>query len=132
MRHTRCMAGSPVDRRKPYVRVADDLRAAIAAGQYKVGDLLPPAGELASRYGVAGMTISNAIGVLKEEGLVRTRQGSPGATVIAVPAQQEAGAAPQQRSEEFEILFSHLQDIRGQLRQLRSKLDELDERTQQS
>jgi DNA-binding GntR family transcriptional regulator len=119
----------PADHRKPYVRIADDLRRDIAAGKYPVGDLLPAAGELAERYSVAKMTVGNALAVLKDEGLIRTRQGSPGAEVIATPDAQDAGTAPQERSEEFELLFSHLQDIRGQLRRLNSRLDELDERT---
>ncbi|SEG94713.1 regulatory protein, gntR family [Thermomonospora echinospora] len=123
------MAKGPVDRRKPYVRIADDLRRDIASGRYQVGDLLPPAGELAERYGVAGMTVSNAIAVLKEEGLVQTRQGARGARVIAAPDEQDAGEPTPERSEEFQLLFSQLQEMRGQLRRLSSKLDELDERT---
>jgi DNA-binding FadR family transcriptional regulator len=123
------MPKGPVDRRKPYVRIADDVRKDIGSGRYPVGEMLPPAGELADRYGVAKMTVSNAIAVLRDEGLVTTRQGSPGATVIAVPDEQDAGDGPPERSEEFQILNSQLQDIRAHLRRLGSRLDELDERT---
>lgn len=119
----------PADHRKPYVRIADDLRRDIAAGRYPVGETLPPAGEIATRYGVAGMTVSNAIAVLRDEGLVTTRQGSRGATVIATPDAQDAGGHPEERSEEFEVLYSQLQEIRGALRRLSSRLDDLDERT---
>jgi DNA-binding FadR family transcriptional regulator len=100
------------------VRIADDLRRDIAAGRYPIGETLPPAGEIARQYGVAGMTVGNAIAVLRDEGLVTTRQGSPGATVIATPDAQDAADAPQERSEEFEILYSQLQDMRGALRRL--------------
>jgi len=123
------MAKGPVDRRKPYVRIADELRQDIASGRYQIGDTLPPGAKLAEMYGVSGMTVSNAIAVLRDEGLVQTRQGARGATVIATPDTQDAGEAPVERSEEFKILFSQLQDIRGQLRRLSSRLDELDERT---
>ncbi|MFI0450713.1 GntR family transcriptional regulator [Actinomadura sp. 6N118] len=124
------MGKGPVDRRKPYVRIADELRQDIASGRYPVGETLPPGTQLASQYGVSGMTVSNAIGVLKEEGLVTTRQGARGATVIASPGTQEAGeAAPAERSEEFTLLFSQLQDIRAQIRRLGARLDEIDERT---
>jgi DNA-binding GntR family transcriptional regulator len=122
------MVKGPVDRRKPYVRIADDLRRDIAAGHYPVGEQLPPARELAERYGVAGMTVTNAIGVLREEGLVTTRQGSRGATVIATPDEQTAANGPE-RSEEYQILSAQLHDIRTNLRRLNTRLDELDERT---
>lgn len=131
-RTLRDMGRGPVDRRKPYVRIADDLRADIAAGRYPVGEMLPPAGDLADRYGVAKMTVSNAIAVLRDEGLVRTRQGARGATVIATPENQEAAGLPSERSEEFEMLHAQLQDIRGVLRHLTSRLDDLDERTRDS
>jgi DNA-binding GntR family transcriptional regulator len=123
------MAKRPVDRRKPYVRIADDLRRDIASGVYPVGETLPPGAKLADQYGVSGMTVSNAIAVLREEGLVTTRQGARGATVIATPDTQEASDAPPERSEEFQLLFAQLQDIRGHLRRLSTRLDDLDERT---
>jgi DNA-binding GntR family transcriptional regulator len=113
------------------VRIADDLRCDIASGRYPVGEMLPPAGELAERYGVAKMTVSNAMAVLRDEGIITTKQGAR-SVVAAVPdEQQDAGDTPQERSEEFEILFSHLQDIRGELRRLGSRLDDLDERTRE-
>ncbi|RAY15212.1 GntR family transcriptional regulator [Actinomadura craniellae] len=118
----------PTDHRKPFVRIADDLRRDIAAGRYPIGEKLPAVGELAERYGVASMTVGNAMAVLRDEGLITTKQGAR-STVIAVPDAQNAEAAPAERSEEFEVLFSQLQEIRGQLRQLGSRLDELDERT---
>ncbi|MGI5206471.1 GntR family transcriptional regulator [Spirillospora sp. CA-108201] len=123
------MAKGPVDRRKTYVRIADDLRRDIASGVYPVGETLPPGAKIAEEYGVSGMTVSNAIAVLREEGLITTRQGARGATVIATPDMQEAGDIPPERSEEFQLLFKQLQDIRGHLRRLGTRLDDLDERT---
>lgn len=108
---------------------ASDVRAPGLRNEAGAEETLPPAGEIARQYGVAGMTVGNAIAVLRDEGLVTTRQGSPGATVIATPDAQDAGDAPQERSEEFEILYSQLQDMRGALRRLSSRLDDLDERT---
>jgi DNA-binding GntR family transcriptional regulator len=122
------MVKGPADRRQPYVRIADDLRRDIAAGRYPVGETLPPARELAERYGVAGMTVTNAIAVLREEGLITTRQGARGATVIAAPDEQTAQDTPQ-RSEEFQILSAQLHDIHATIRRLATRLDELDERT---
>ncbi|MFD0856771.1 GntR family transcriptional regulator [Actinomadura adrarensis] len=122
------MGKGPVDRRKPYVRIADELRRDIASGRYPVGETLPPGAKLAEIHGVSGMTVSNAINVLKEEGLVTTRQGARGATVIATPDSQAAGEPAVERSEEFNLLFAQLQEIRGHLRRLSTRLDELDER----
>lgn len=118
------------DRRKQYVRIADDLRKDIASGLYPVGEPFPSVGELVDRFGSAKATVDRALGVLREEGLIATRQGSR-TVVIAAPDKQNAGDDPPERSEEFEILYSHLQEIRGQLRRLGSRLDELDERTKE-
>ncbi len=57
-------------------RVADDLRARIAAGEYKPGDKLPSQNELAASYQVAKMTAYQAITQLREQGLVYARHGS--------------------------------------------------------
>ena len=63
------------DPRAAYVQVADDLRAAIADSTYKPGERLPSGRELARRYGVAQMTISHALGILREERLVEAHPG---------------------------------------------------------
>ncbi|MEV0403739.1 GntR family transcriptional regulator [Actinoallomurus sp. NPDC050550] len=123
--------GNPgsVDRRKPYVRIADDLRAGIASGRYPVGEALPPAGEIAERYGVAKMTVSNAIAVLRDEGLIQTRQGSRTVVVARPDAPAEAEADHEERSEEFQIIFGQLQEMRSAIGHLRAKIEALDERT---
>ncbi|GAA3112859.1 GntR family transcriptional regulator [Nonomuraea salmonea] len=64
------------DRRRPYLRIAEDIRRDIASGRYAVGERLPVARELADQYGVAMMTIGNALAVLRDEGLIETRQGA--------------------------------------------------------
>jgi GntR family transcriptional regulator len=61
--------------RPAYQRIADDLRAAIASGGLRPGDKLPSERELAQRYSTANMTARQAIGILKAEGLVSSRQG---------------------------------------------------------
>lgn len=66
----------PDDPRPPYQQVANALRAAILTRKFMPGDKLPSGPQLADRYGVARMTISQAIRVLRDEGLVVSRQGS--------------------------------------------------------
>jgi DNA-binding transcriptional regulator YhcF (GntR family) len=66
----------PDDPRPPYVQVAGSLRAAILTKTLQPGEKLPSGSQLAERYGVARMTVQTAIRVLREEGLVVSRQGS--------------------------------------------------------
>lgn len=65
----------PDDPRPPFQQVAAVLKAAILTGNYQPGDRLPSYTELASQYGVAVMTAQKAVGVLRDEGLVVSRQG---------------------------------------------------------
>ncbi|MBN9098861.1 MAG: GntR family transcriptional regulator [Pseudonocardia sp.] len=66
----------PDDPRPPYQQVANALRAAILTRTFKPGDKLPSGPELAKRYGVARMTVQQAIRILRDEGLIVSRQGS--------------------------------------------------------
>ena len=64
------------DPRPPYLQVAAALRAAILTRKVEPGEKLPSQAELAQRYGVARMTIQQALRILKDEGLITSRQGS--------------------------------------------------------
>lgn len=66
----------PDDPRPPYQQVANALRAAILTRKFQAGDKLPSGPELAERFGVARMTVQQAIRLLRDEGLVVSRQGS--------------------------------------------------------
>jgi len=70
------MSLDPDDPRPPYQQVAAALRAAILTRKIEPGDKLPSQAELAKSYGVARMTIQQALRLLKEEGLTVSRQGS--------------------------------------------------------
>jgi len=64
-------------RRGPkYLRIREALRQEIDAGRYPPGSPLPSQRLLAERFGVTLMTVRQAIGLLEEEGVVTTRQGS--------------------------------------------------------
>lgn len=65
----------PDDPRPPFQQVVGIMRAAIATRKYEPGERLPSFGELAKHFGVAPMTVQKAVGVLRDEGLVVTRQG---------------------------------------------------------
>lgn len=59
-------------------QVADGLRAAIATGYYRPGDVLPPVRALSELLGVSMVVAVHAVDIVREEGLVspRPRVGS--------------------------------------------------------
>lgn len=70
------MGLDPDDPRPPYQQVAHALRTSITGRTFAPGDRLPSLNELSERYGVARMTVQQAMRVLREEGLIVSRQGS--------------------------------------------------------
>lgn len=58
-------------------RIADDLRARIAAGEFGPGDPLPSEHDLVRCYGVARGTIRQARAALRAEGIIDGSQGKP-------------------------------------------------------
>jgi len=70
------MALDPDDPRPPYQQVANSVRAAILTRKFQPGERLPSQGELAIHYGVARMTIQQSLRILRDEGLIVSRQGS--------------------------------------------------------
>jgi GntR family transcriptional regulator len=58
-----------------YQRIADELRAAIRAGDLRAGERMPAETELVDRFGVSLPTIRQALGVLRAEGVIESRQG---------------------------------------------------------
>lgn len=58
-----------------FAQVADAVRAAIAKGEARPGDRLPPAREVASGLGVNVHTVLHAYQELRDEGLVDLRRG---------------------------------------------------------
>ncbi|MGH4002236.1 MAG: GntR family transcriptional regulator, partial [Pseudonocardiaceae bacterium] len=70
------MSLDPDDSRPPYQQIAAALRAAILTHAIGAGEKLPSQAELAAEYGVAGMTVQRALSILKEQGLIVSRQGS--------------------------------------------------------
>lgn len=60
----------------------EQLATAIRLGVLVDGDHLPPERELADRLGVARNTLRDAIAALRDAGLVQTRRGRGGGTVV--------------------------------------------------
>jgi DNA-binding FadR family transcriptional regulator len=51
------------------------LSAAIAAGEYGIGDRLPSEAQLAARFGVSRSILREALGALRARGVIETRNG---------------------------------------------------------
>src|SRR3712207_8529552 len=70
--------------RPQYQRIADTLRARIAAGDLRPGERLPAVRALAAELGVGRHTVDAAYSELVAEGLVEARVGQ--GTFVAAPA----------------------------------------------
>jgi GntR family transcriptional regulator len=67
-----------------YEQVAAEIRRAIADGEAKPGERLPPAKDLAAILEVNTNTVLRALRVLRDEGLLEFRRGR-GVTVAGTP-----------------------------------------------
>jgi GntR family transcriptional regulator len=67
-------------------QVAAEIRRAIADGEARPGERLPPAKDLAAVIGVNTNTVLRALRTLREEGLLEFRRGR-GITITGQPAQ---------------------------------------------
>lgn len=65
----------PLSDRPAYRQVADRLRAPIDSREWPPGHKLPSESELMDQFGVSRVTVRLAIGALRGEGLIVTRQG---------------------------------------------------------
>jgi len=69
-----------------FEQTAAEIRRAIADGEARPGERLPPARDLAAVLGVNTNTVLRALRALREEGLLEFRRGR-GITVIGTPEQ---------------------------------------------
>jgi GntR family transcriptional regulator len=76
-----------IDRQEPtelFEQVAAEIRRAIAEGEAKPGERLPPARDLAAVLGVNTNTVLRSLRLLRDEGLLEFRRGR-GVTVAGTP-----------------------------------------------
>lgn len=77
-------------RRTRYQEIADELRARLGSGELGPSRLLPSESELSHDYGASRVTVRRALELLRDEGLVDSRQGF-GWFVAADPVRQALG-----------------------------------------
>lgn len=73
-----------------YQDLAAQLRRSITDGTYPPGSRLPSENELVQAYGVSRSTVRRTLGILREDGLIASHQGSR-CTVLALPRLQNFG-----------------------------------------
>ena len=86
-----------------YEQAAAEIRRAIAEGEAKPGERLPPAKDLAAVLGVNTNTVLRALRQLRDEGLLEFRRGR-GVTVTGTP---EHGAVIEQARELLHYARTH-------------------------
>jgi GntR family transcriptional regulator len=95
-----------IDRRDStdiYEQVAAEIRRAIAEGEAKPGERLPPAKDLAAVLGVNTNTVLRSLRLLRDEGLLEFRRGRG----ISVSGTPERGAVVQRAKELVEFARHH-------------------------
>jgi GntR family transcriptional regulator len=103
-------AADRVMSRPVHLCIRDDLRARIGSGEWGAGQRLPSETDLAAWYGVARMTIRQAVGALAAEGVLVRRQGL--GTFVADPMATRRGS----------YLRSYTAEVRGQGHEVRTRL----------
>ncbi len=92
------MALKIVETQRLYRQIADQLRTAIQAGEWRVGARIPAERDLARQLGVSRPSVREALIALEVEGFVEVRTGS-GVYVLQGPARATAGAVASHASE---------------------------------
>jgi GntR family transcriptional repressor for pyruvate dehydrogenase complex len=83
----------PVREGNAFEACVEHLATAIRLGVFAEGERLPPERELAERLGVGRATLRDAIGALRQAGLVRTLRGRSGGTVVLYRGGSESDEA---------------------------------------
>jgi GntR family transcriptional regulator len=117
----------PGDGRPAYLQVADHLRQAITSGAYGPGEKLPSGRTLAREYGIAPMTASSALKVLRDEGLIGSLQGRSFYVLDAVQRPSHAATSPRR----LDRIDAEVADLRRQVTDLAGQVRELQERAGQ-
>jgi GntR family transcriptional regulator len=89
----------PLSDRPAYRQVADRLRLQIDSGEWAPGHKLPSESELMAQFGVSRVTVRLAIGALRSEGLIVTRQGRGSFVRDREPTRRIAAARYRQDAE---------------------------------
>ncbi len=76
-------------------------------GVFAAGDTLPPERELAETLGVSRGTLREAIAALRDAGMVATRRGRGGGSVVTYRASHQAGVQPSRPADAQQVARWH-------------------------
>ena len=94
-----------------YIRVANELRRKVMAGEYQPGERLPTQHNLAKEHNVAFTTLKQALDILEAEGYLVRRVGQ--GTFAALPEEQTPTALVVDDEENIRVLFSRTLENSG-------------------
>ncbi|MFC4784977.1 FadR/GntR family transcriptional regulator [Nocardioides sp. MAHUQ-72] len=99
----------PVRGRHAFEACVEQLATTIRLGVYPLGSTLPSERELAARLNVSRATLREAMAALRQAGLVETRRGRGGGTVVTLKprtpsARAAARTSPERRREWLDAL----------------------------
>ena len=97
----------PVSDSRAHERVVDQIAFGIRSGAFSVGERLPSVAELAEQFGVSKPTIGEAVRLLADNGIVKSKRGVSGGVTVTSDDIPTAllGLVPQRRQTDIrEIL----------------------------
>lgn len=97
------MVYAPLEAEDLNEMAARRIAEAIGLGLLEVGDRLPPEADLAERFGIAPMTLREALSLLREAGYIETRRGRGGGTFIRSVHPRPRTGADTPRLEELSL-----------------------------
>lgn len=79
----------PVSVPRPAEVFADILRDKIFTGEFQAGEALPPERVLVEQSQLSRATVRDALAILKQQGLIITKPGRNGGSIVSRPTQQD-------------------------------------------
>ena len=76
------VAYTPVQTRRAFEEVADQIRKQLSSGALKPGDRLPPERELAGQFNLSRNTVREALRALEMSGILQFRKGATGGAFV--------------------------------------------------
>jgi DNA-binding FadR family transcriptional regulator len=104
-------AYAPIVGQSLVVLTARRLSSTVSLGLLEVGQQLPPEPELAERLGVSAATLREALAMLRSMGVLRTRRGRGGGSVVVGEIPQPSAAEARRQLAAWS--FDDLRDLGG-------------------
>ena len=113
----------PVVDSRAHELVVDQIAFGIRAGVYKVGEKLPPIGELSRQFGVSKPTVGEAVRILAVHGVVVSKRGVSGGVTVASDEISTAllGLVPERRQTDVRELVEGRRAVEMEIARLAAR-----------